>query len=115
VQNAFNYIVSLTGVLFAIFYILTAIAAMAYFRRRVLSRPGDALMLGILPLASAGFLGWMCVKSMYNAPTPEQWSLVGVIVAGLVLMLVARFVLRSPFFSLQLESDKPTAKPQAVS
>jgi hypothetical protein len=50
----------------------------------------------------------MCVKSMYNAPTPEQWSLVGIIVAGLVLMLVARFVLRSPFFSLQLESDNPT-------
>ena len=114
VQNAFNYIVSLTGVLFAIFYILTAIAAMAYYRRRVLSKPGDALILGILPLASAGFLGWMCVKSMLNAPSPEQWSLVGVIAAGLVLMLVARFVLRSPFFSLQLESDKPTAEPQLI-
>jgi amino acid transporter len=105
VANAFNYIISLTGVLFAIFYILTAIACMAYYRRRVVTKASDALVLGILPLASVVFLGWMSVKSMLSAPTPEQWSLVGILVAGVAMMLVARFWLRSPFFRFQRESD----------
>ena len=36
---------------------------------------------------------------------PQVWSLIGVVAAGLLLMLAARFVLRSPFFSIRRESD----------
>ena len=35
VQNAFNYVVDVTGLLFAIFYCLTALATIVYYRRRV--------------------------------------------------------------------------------
>jgi amino acid transporter len=39
------------------------------------------------------------------ATSVQIWSLVGIIAAGLVLMLYARFVLRSEFFQVQRESD----------
>ncbi len=105
VQNAFTYVVNLTGLLFAIFYVLTALASMVYYRRRVVSSAWDALILGILPLASAAFLVWMVVKSLMGAPGPERWSMVGIVAAGLLLMLVARFGLKSWFFQIQREAD----------
>ncbi len=105
VQNAFSYVVDLTGLLFAIFYVLTALASMVYYRRRVASSAWDAVVLGILPLASAAFLVWMVVKSLMSAAAPERWSMVGIVVAGLLLMLVARFGLKSWFFQIQRERD----------
>jgi amino acid transporter len=109
VQNAFTYVVDLTGLLFAIFYVLTALAAIVYYRRRVFSNFWDTIMLGLLPLGSAGFLVWMVEKSLAGAPNPERWSMVGIFAVGLVLMLVARFGLKSWFFQIQRESDQGTA------
>ena len=37
VQNAFTDVVDVTGLLFAIFYALTALATIAYYRRRIFS------------------------------------------------------------------------------
>ena len=105
VQSAFSYIIDLTGILFATFYVLTALANVVYYRRRILSRAVDAVTLGLLPLAAAAFLVWMVAKAVASKPHPEQWTLVGIVVAGLLLMLVARLVLRSPFFHMQRESD----------
>jgi amino acid transporter len=105
VQNAFSYVVGVTGLLFAIFYVLTALANIVYYRRRVFANAWDALMLGLLPLGAAAFLVWMTEKSLAEAPNPERWSMVGIVVAGLVLMLVARFGLKSWFFQLPRESD----------
>lgn len=110
VQNAFDYVVNLTGLLFAIFYILTALASLMYFRRRIVSNAWDLVVLGILPLGSAGFLGWMVEKSLVAAPVPQRWSLAGIVGAGLILMLVARLVLKSPFFQVQRESDQGVAR-----
>lgn len=109
VQNAFTDVVDVTGLLFAIFYILTALATITYYRRRVFTSLWDAVVLGLLPLAAAGFLIWMVVKSLIGAPAPQVWSLVGIVVAGLILMLVARFILRSSFFQLPRESDRTTS------
>ena len=106
VQNAFTYVVDLTGLLFAIFYILTALAAIVYYRRRVFSNLWDAVVLGLLPLGSAGFLAWMVEKSLSTAPGAERWSMLGIVVVGLVLMLVARYGLKSWFFQIPRESDE---------
>jgi hypothetical protein len=43
------------------------------------------------------------VKSLQASPAAQVWSLV--VVAGLFLTLAGRFVLRSPFFGTQRESD----------
>jgi len=105
VQNAFADVIGVTGLLFAIFYVLTALATVVYYRRRVFASGRDFLILGILPLGAAGFLGWMFTKSVQSATAPQVWSLVGIGGAGLLLMLSARFILRSQFFQIRRESD----------
>jgi len=112
VQNAFTYVVDITGLLFAIFYVLTGLAAIVYYRRRVFSNARDALVLGLLPLAAAGFLVWMVEKSMSTAPAAQNFSMLGIAVVGLLLMLVARFGLKSWFFQIPRESD-PGSVPAA--
>ena len=109
VQNAFDSVVNVSGLLFAGFYVLTALATIAYYRRRVISNVWDALLLGILPLGAAGFLIWIIYRSMQLAPAQQNWSLVGIIALGLILMFVARFVLRSPFFQIPRESAPKNA------
>ncbi len=104
IANAFTQLIDLTGVLYASFYILTALSAIVYYRRRVFSNAWDAVLVGILPVAAAGFLTWIVVKSTVNAAASQKWSLIGIVGAGVVLMFVARFVLRSPFFQIPRES-----------
>jgi amino acid transporter len=104
IATVFTDVVSVTGLLFAGFYTFTALAAVTYYRRRIFSNFWDAVLVGVMPLGSAVFLAWVVVKSLQTAPPTELWSLVGILGAGVLLMLVARFVLRSPFFRIPLES-----------
>jgi amino acid transporter len=108
VQNAFSNVIDVTGLLFCVFYILTALAAMSYYRRRIISGPWDFVGVGVLPLAAAGFLGWILVKSLISAPGSQRWSVVGIVTAGVVLMLVARLIMHSPFFQIARESETRT-------
>jgi amino acid transporter len=103
--NAFNDAISVTALIYAAFYILTALAAITYYWRRVFSNALDAVILGVLPLAAAGFLGWILVKSLQAAPSAQIWSLVAIVGVGTVLMLVARVVLRPQFFHLRRETE----------
>ena len=105
VQTAFIDVINVTGLLFAIFYILTALATVVYYRRRVLSSAWDFVFLGVLPLAAAAFLVWIFTKSVQNAPQAQVWSMVAIIALGLILLLSARFILRSQFFQIARESD----------
>jgi amino acid transporter len=104
VQGAFDAIVAVSGLLFAAFYVLTALATIVYYRRRVVASIWDFVILGALPLSAAGFLGWVIWKSSWSAPESQNWSLAGVVIVGIVLMLIARFGLRSTFFAIQRES-----------
>ncbi len=105
VQSAFDDVVGLSGQLFAAFYILTALATIVYYRRRVISSAWNALVLGILPIAAAGFLVWVLVKFLQGANAASLWSILGIVAAGIVFMLAARLILRSPFFAIGRESD----------
>jgi amino acid transporter len=105
VQDAFTNVINTSGLIFGAFYILTALATIVYYRRRVFTNPWDALILGILPLGAAGFLGWIIFKSCQSASAAQNMSLVGVVLLGVVLMLIARYALRSPFFQIPRESD----------
>jgi amino acid transporter len=109
-QNVFTDVIDITGLLYAGFYILTALATVVYYRGRIRTGGWDAFALGVLPLAAAGFLGWVMAKTLQAAPPAQLWSLAGVGAAGLVLLGVARFGLRSPFFTLPLESDQPPGR-----
>lgn len=103
VQNAFTAVVDVSGLLFAAFYILTALATIVY----LLAGAGDALVLGVLPVAAAAFLAWIIARSLQTAPASQIWSLIGVLLLGLIMLVVARFLLRSPFFHVPRESDTP--------
>jgi len=104
IANAFTQLINVTGVLYASFYILTALSAIAYYRRRIFGNVWDAVLVGVLPLAAAGFLVWIVIRSWQNAPASQRWSLFGIVMAGVLLMLVARYVLRSSFFQIPRES-----------
>ena len=105
VQNAFSDVIDVTGLLFAIFYVLTALATITYYRRRVIRTARDFITLGVLPLGAAVFLGWMFVESVRDETHVLNWTLVGIIGAGVLLMMSARFISRSEFFQLPRESD----------
>ena len=104
IANAFTQLIDVTGVLYASFYILTALSAIVYYRRRIFSNAWDAVLVGILPLAAAAFLIWIVVKSTQNAPASQRWALFAIVGSGVLVMFVARLVLRSPFFQIPRES-----------
>jgi amino acid transporter len=105
VHDAFTDVVDVTGLLFAIFYALTALATIAYYRRRIFSSLTDAITLGILPLGAVGFLAWVLARTLSVAPAAQVWSLAGIVGVGVVMMLAARVFLRPAFFQLPRESD----------
>ncbi len=115
VQSAFDAVVDVSGLLFAAFYVLTPLATVTYYRRRVMSNAWDAVILGILPLAAAGFLVWIIYKSIETEPASQNWALLGIVAVGLVLMLVARLFLRSSFFQIPRESAPRSADQAADS
>jgi amino acid transporter len=60
IANVFTQVIDVTGLLFASFYILTALAAMTYYRRRILSNLWDAVLVGILlsPQPASWYGSW---------------------------------------------------------
>ena len=107
-QSAFTDIIDILGELLGLLYILTTLAALTYYRRRILASWRDALVVGVLPLGAAGFLGYIlyrAISSAWDSAQVQVWTLIGVIASGLVMMLIARFVLHSVFFRLPIESE----------
>ena len=107
VQSAFDNVIFILGDLLAILYILTTLAALTYYRRRIIASWRDVIVVGVLPLGAAGFLGYILYRTLSSAwdgSRAQVWTLVGVVASGLVMMLIARFWLRSVFFRLPRES-----------
>lgn len=100
-------VVAVAGLLAAMFYVLTSLAMIAYYRRRIIAGVWDFTVVGVLPLSAAVFLAWVVFRSLQLAPSGEKWTMVAIVVSGLAMMLMARFRLRSPFFDLSRESDRP--------
>jgi hypothetical protein len=100
----FSTLISVDGLLYAGFYILTALAVIAYYRRRIISNGWDALLAGVLPAAAIGFLAWIIVRTVQTAPASARWSLVGIAGAGLLVMALVRVIMRPPYFQTPRES-----------
>jgi uncharacterized membrane protein len=45
------------------------------------------------------------VKSILGAGAALNWSLTAIVAIGIVLMIIARFGFKSPFFQIRRESD----------
>jgi amino acid transporter len=101
IGQALSDIVSTLGLIAAIFYLLTASAAVWYYRRRIMSSVSDFFLGGFLPGLGAAFMLFVIVYTL------EQDELNGVelgfgfglAAVGLVLSFVSSYVGKSRFFS----------------
>jgi amino acid transporter len=99
VADAFTEIIATTGVLYGLFYAVTAVTNTWYFRSQLRASAGNFLLVGILPVAAAGFLGWIIVKSIAGFTRGENLTLLGILASGLVMLAIAQMK-KSPFFDI---------------
>lgn len=108
VANAISDLISVSGLLYALFYAITALAAAWYYRRQLTKSFQDALLLGVLPLAGAALLLWVGIKAAQALTGAERSILIGIGLLGIVLMIIAATVYKSPTFHTKAETAKTT-------
>lgn len=108
VASAMNVIISTSGVLYAIFYAVTGLAATWYYRRLLTQSFKNAFMLGCLPLIGAGVLIWVAVKGVQALTLAERNGLIGIAVFGVIMMLIAARVYKAPIFKARIETAQTT-------
>jgi amino acid transporter len=110
VQDSFDTIVSVDGLLFALFYALTGIAV--YYRRLATRGAWNFIQLAVFPLAAAGFLAYIIVRSVDGLGGWGGRDLVSLYVMlgiGAVIMLYGKFKGASAYFSQPRETYDPDA------
>jgi hypothetical protein len=101
IGKALADIVSTLGLIAAIFYLLTASAAVWFYRRTIMSSASNFFLGGFLPGLGAAFMLFVIIYTL------QQGSLNGVqlgfgfglAAVGLVLSFVSQYVGKSPFYS----------------
>jgi hypothetical protein len=88
-------------VLFALFYAATGIATAWYYRALIRQSARDVILQGVLPVGGAVALLYIAVKSVLGFSGSALWSMVGILLAGVLVLAVAVFRYRSPFFRLR--------------
>jgi amino acid transporter len=106
VASAMAVIINSSGVLYSIFYAVTGLAAAWYYRRLIGQSVKNAIMLGLMPLAGAGLLIWVTVKGTQALTHAERYSLLGVGVAGVIMMIIAARLYRAPIFKAAVETAR---------
>jgi amino acid transporter len=112
VVNSFITIVSVDGLLFALYYALTGIATAVYYRRLAVRSVWSFVLLIVFPLAAAGFLIYIVYRSV---PGLGGWSgrdlvsLYVMLAIGAAIMLYVRFAGESDYFSMPRETYQPEA------
>ena len=112
VQNSFDTIVSVDGLLFALFYALTGITMVVYFRRMVTTGPWNTISLLLIPLISAVFLFYVVWKSVPSVGGWTSGSLISLYVMlgiGAVIMIYAQVTKSSAYFATPREVFQPGA------
>ena len=108
VSSAMTTIINTSGVLYAVFYAVTGIAAAWYYRRLLLQSAKNAIMLGLLPLAGAALLIWVAVKGTQALTQAELNALIVIGVLGVIMMLVAARYYKAPIFKAKIETAETT-------
>jgi amino acid transporter len=115
VQDSFTTVVSVDGLLFALYYALTGIATAVYYRKLAVTGPWNLIQLAVFPLAAAGFLVYIVVRSVEGLGGWSGKDLVSLYVMlgiGVAIMLYVRFTGGSDYFSLPRETYQPEAELQ---
>jgi amino acid transporter len=110
VQSSFDTVVSVDGLLFALFYALTGIATAVYFRKLARSSAWNLVLVAVFPIAAAAFLAYIMYRSV---PGLGGWtgrdlvSLYVMLGIGAAIMLYVRFWGHTDYFSLPRETYQP--------
>jgi amino acid transporter len=113
VQTSFNTVVSVDGLLFALFYALTGIATAVYFRKLAIRSAWSFILVAVFPLAAAAFLAYIMYRSV---PGLGGWtgrdlvSLYVMLGIGAVIMLYVRFWGTSDYFRRPRETYEPESE-----
>jgi amino acid transporter len=111
VQNSFDTVVSVDGLLFALFYALTGIATAVYFRKLARSSAWNFVLVAVFPIAAAAFLVYIMYRSVAGLGGWTGRDLVSLYVMlgiGVVIMLWVRFTGTSDYFKLPRETYQPS-------
>jgi amino acid transporter len=114
VQNSFDTIVAVDGLLFALFYAFTGVTMVVYFRRVGTSGPRNAITLLAIPVISTAFLFYIVWKSVPGLGGWTSGSLVALYIMlgiGAVIMIWVRLAKTSPYFSTPREVFQPQVTP----
>jgi amino acid transporter len=110
VVTAFQALVSISGLLYGVYYIGTGISAMFYFRRIAFTTVGYFIRLLLIPLAASAFLFYILIESV---PGLGGWgsevllSFYGMMGVGVLIMIYVRIRERAPFWELTRETFAP--------
>ena len=112
--DSFDTVVSVDGLLFALYYALTGIATAVYYRKLAATSPWNIIHIAVFPLAAAGFLAYIIVRSVEGLGGWSGRDLVSLYVMigiGVAIMLYVRFWGGSDYFKLPREAYQPDAEP----
>jgi amino acid transporter len=108
VATAIIDLVTVSGLLYSLFYAITGLAASWFYRRFILRSVKDMLILGLMPLAGAGLLLWVAYKATEGLTSTEAEILGGVAILGIIMLIVAVKVYESPIFKIKAEAATTT-------
>jgi amino acid transporter len=103
VSTALGDLIATIGILFAVYYGATGLTVAWLYRRRYRSSFRDLLLSGVLPVAAAGFLAWVTYKAIRANTSTENWILVGILMAGVLLLAYSHFVKKAPILRTPLK------------
>jgi amino acid transporter len=112
VVSSFDTIVSVDGLLFALFYVFTGLAMVVYFRKMALTSLRNALSLLAFPLISAGFLAYVVWKSIPDLGGWASGSVISLYVMlgiGAIVMFYGKVSRTSAYFDTPREAYEPAA------
>jgi amino acid transporter len=118
VQDSFTTVVSVDGLLFALYYALTGIATAVYYRKLAVTSPWSIITLAVFPLAAAGFLAYIIVRSVEGLGGWTGRDLVSLYVMigiGVAIMIYVRFWGKSDYFNLPRETYQPSTESAVAS
>jgi amino acid transporter len=108
-QKTIVYIDSTGGLLFAGYYVVISLYSIYYYRT-VLLRDAKEFLLGLLlPLAGAGTLVYVIIKSLPGTATPVKIIALVLFLVGIPLALLSKALTRAPFFQTKRERYREDA------
>jgi amino acid transporter len=100
-------VTSSAGYLYAVLYIVVALACVWYYRRRLSESSSLLFYAGILPLIGAAFLIYVVIAGLISAPTNILIPTLIFIFIGIPAAFIARAVAKSGFWSIKPIAAEP--------